>query len=238
MDKFAVHRFEELFCVSPGSDASLKRSPSPSSINAKREEQSSILDLRRANNVGIGLSRFSKRLNDQEILECIVVRRGKGLSLDDLLTLQPLMPTAEEATALKDAAMELTGRAEKFMSVMASEPMLGWMLDFLIFEQQFQNELEDITGKSTVMIEILDRLTQSTGIKILLRTVLELGNLTNYEYGRKTATLRRTGKALGFRLETLIKLAEVSSVDKRTTLLGLFGPPPRRTSSRDLQFAL
>jgi diaphanous 1 len=177
------------------------------------------LDLRRANNVGIGLSRFSKRLTDHEILECIVAGRGEKLSLDDLLTLQPLLPTPDEAAALGKTTTELAGRAEKFMSVMASEPMLPWMLEFLIFEQQFQNELEDITGKSTTMIEILTRLNQSTKIKMLLGTVLELGNLTNYEYGRKAAMLRRTGKALGFRLETLVKLAEVSSVDKKTTLL-------------------
>lgn len=177
------------------------------------------MDLRRANNVGIGLSRFSKRLTDQEILECIIGGRGNNLSLDDLLTLQPLLPTPEEAAALSETTVELAGRAEKFMLIMASEPMLAWMLDFLIFEQQFQNELEDITGKSTTMIEILTRLNQSTKIKVLLGTVLELGNLTNYEYGRKAAMLRRTGKALGFRLETLVKLAEVSSVDKKTTLL-------------------
>ena len=220
LDSIAVHRFEELFCVSPEAENVLKSTrPQGSSVSRKEEALKTVLDLRRANNVGIGLSRFYRRLSDREILECIVAERGKGLSLDDLLTLKPLLPTLDEVSALRSASADLTSRAEKFMVVMASEPLLPWMLDLLIYERQFQSELENITGKASMITTLLARLCESNHIKTLLRTVLDLGNLASYEYGRKAAMLKRTGKALGFRLETLIKLSEVTSVDKKTTLL-------------------
>lgn len=173
------------------------------------------------NNVGIGLSRFYKRLTDVQIVKAIVTRHTSLLSLDDLLTLKPLIPTQEEQANLMLYAgpVEHLGVAEKFMYVAANEPHLAWMVDSLIFERQFDSELEAVTSKITSVIGMLVKIRESPALKLLLRAVLDLGNLANYDYGQVPAYARLRGKALGFKMESLICLQDVKSVDKKTNLL-------------------
>ena len=228
-----VHKFEELFCVVQGplgasnaQDGLNKAAVSSTALagRPKSPQATSKLDLRRANNVGIGLSRFYKRLNDKEIFEAITGLRGATLSMDDLLTLKPLMPTREECKMFEGEPVldsNALGQSERFLRQMASEPRIPWMIDLLIYERQFKGELEALSDKATLFIEVLGKLRESTELKILLKAVLELGNLTNYEYGRRGASSRRASlsRALGFRIDTLTRLNEVYSVDKKSTLL-------------------
>lgn len=180
-----------------------------------------ILDLRRVNNVGIGLSRFYKRLGDAQIVEAIVMRHTSLLSLDDLLTLKPLMPTPEERSSLLlySGPVDQLGAAEKFMYLASKEAHLAWMVDSLIFERQFDSEMEAIASRITSVIGMLTKIRESPALKMLLRAVLELGNLANYDYGQVPTHARLRGKALGFKMESLIRLQDVKSVDKKTNLL-------------------
>lgn len=229
-----VHKFEgtlclsvrvavtllELFCVDAESKMPSGTEPSQ---NEKLDSKPvvHILNLRRVNNIGIGLSRFYKRLSDKQIIDAIIGRQHNKLSIDDLLTLKPLLPTAEERESLLlySKSPEQLGVAERFMLVAARERHLSWMVDALIFERQFDGELSSISEKLTLIIAILTKIRESPSLKVLLRIVLELGNLTNYDYGHAPAHVRVRGKALGFKMESLIKLQDVKSVDKKTNLL-------------------
>jgi hypothetical protein len=111
------------------------------------------------------------------------------------------------------------GAAERFMFTAAQEPHLAWMVDSLIFERQFDSEMEQLRGKLTLIIGMLTKIRESPSLKALLRVVLELGNLTNYDYGQISAQMRVRGKALGFKMESLMKLQDVKSVDRKTNLL-------------------
>jgi hypothetical protein len=180
-------------------------------------DKSTVLDLRRANNVGIGLSRFYRRLSDQQILDS-VINRTEHLSLDDLLTLKTLLPTEEERESLMLYKGDKDGltRAEKFMLTFSSEPNIGWMVDALIFERQFDLEVSSISDKLITITGLLTRLRESPSLKILLKMVLEVGNLAKSEYGRSS---HDRGKALGISISSLSNLHEVKSVDRSSTLL-------------------
>lgn len=243
-----LHRFEELFCVDPNS---IDRSRTPRLEEADkytrivchmviiffRNSKVSILDLRRANNVGIGLSRFYKRLEDEEILECLIngsqsmennanrhVAKSEKtyLTIDDLLTLKNCLPSKEEAELIRifKGDVRRLNRAERFMLAMVKEPYAQWMVDSLIFERQFLSEVETIKSKLSSFIVILSKIRESPTIKVLLRTVLELGNLANYDYGKHAGSMSFSkSRALGFSMDSLIKLHEVKSVDRSTTLV-------------------
>ena len=66
--------------------------------------------------------------------------------------------------------------------------------------------------------EMLARFQQSAPLKILLRTVLSLGNLTNHQYSRRQG-FHGGGQAVGFRIESLVKLKDVRARDNKNTLL-------------------
>lgn len=210
----------ELFCVDPAAEEA-NRLHQKSQDKAATKPVVRILDLRRVNNVGIGLSRFYKRLSHSEVVKAIIERQMSILSLDDLLTLKPLIPTAEERQnlLLYSGPMEELGPAERFMVEAAREPHLEWMVHALIYERQFDGEVETITGKLTLVIGMLTKIRESPALKTLLRLVLELGNLANYDYGHMAAHVRVRGKALGFKMESLMKLQDVKSVDRKTNLL-------------------
>jgi hypothetical protein len=54
---------------------------------------------------------------------------------------------------------------------------------------------------------------------MLMRTVLSLGNLTNYQYGRRHVGSAGGAGASGFRIESLPKLRDVKSRDGKMTLM-------------------
>lgn len=230
------HHFEELFCVEK---ATLASSLSVVSMNSsedlvspeksKNKGKSSgfrkqtpakiyVLGLRRVNNVGISLARFYKRLSDDEIIDSIVLRRVNLMSLDDLLALKSAIPTAEERSSLLafQGSKDSLGAVESFLLQAAREPDLDWMLEALIFERQFDSDVEVLAGKLTRIIDALNLIRNSESLQILLHAVLQLGNLVNYEYGR-AGTSR--AQASAFRLESLLRLQEVKSADNKTTLL-------------------
>lgn len=180
-----------------------------------------ILDLRRVNNIGIGLSRFYKRLSVEEIIEAIVNRQTTKLSLDDMLTLKSLLPSDEErkSISLYRGPIEDLGHAERFALLASEEPYLDWMLNSLIFERNFDGECESLSNKLKSIIRLLNLVREVPLLKVLLKAVLELGNLANYDYGNVPTHLRLQGRAQGFRFESLTKLQDVKSIDKKTNLL-------------------
>lgn len=210
----------ELFCIDPSAANGKPAEQRPTSPSANKSAVR-ILDLRRVQNVAIGLSRFYKRLTDHEIIEAIINGHFTVLSLDDLLTVKPLMPTTEERQllVLYRGPIDDLGTAEKFMLMAAKEPHLLWMVDSMIFERQFDSEVDSLTSKLMLIVGLLTKIRESPSLKTLLKSVLELGNLANYDYGHQPVHSRVRGKALGFKLDSWMKLQEVKSVDRKTNLL-------------------
>jgi hypothetical protein len=220
---------------------------------------SSLLDLRRANNIAIGCSRFQKRFTDEELFSAIVNRTGQ-LTLDDLAALKGLLPTPEErllfslqaellasrrsasrksdsdsdSVSSSNSLATSVARVENYMAQMSLEPNLGWMVEALIMEAQLDAELAHLARQIDSLESALQALREDDGIKVLLMTILDLGNLATYEYGRTAASAYRHpvgGKAIGFRMESLTKLKEFKSADGKMTLLHylasiLEGPHP------------
>lgn len=179
-----------------------------------------MLDSRRANNVGIGLSRFYKRMTNADMINAIVFQKHL-LDTNDLVCLKAIIPTDDERQqlALFSGDSKFLVPSEQFMLDMLRVPNLEWMIDALIFEHQLPVECESLSGRLSAMTAILIKIRESPTLKTLFRLVLELGNLANYDYGRVPAHMRVRGKALGFTMDSLLKLHEVKSVDRKSSLL-------------------
>ncbi|KAI3636505.1 hypothetical protein MIR68_005450 [Amoeboaphelidium protococcarum] len=81
------------------------------------------------------------------------------------------------------------------------------------------NEIDVILQKLDVVEKVLLELQTNSGLKVILRAVLSLGNMTNYEYGKKSQFGRRGDRAVGFKIESLPKLRDVKARDGKSTLM-------------------
>ncbi|KAI3646715.1 hypothetical protein MP228_009643 [Amoeboaphelidium protococcarum] len=81
------------------------------------------------------------------------------------------------------------------------------------------NEVDVILQKLDVVEKVLLELQTNSGLKVILRAVLSLGNMTNYEYGKKSQFGRRGDRAVGFKIESLPKLRDVKARDGKSTLM-------------------
>lgn len=212
--------FEKLFCVDPKKEVMpvLKRhgSQNKSTNTSQKSSCPALIDVRRANNVGIGLARFTRRFKVSEIRQKIIDRSSE-LNLDDLLTLREIVPTEEESAMLSifEGLPESLSQSEFFLYEMNREPALHWMIDTTILMHTLESEICQSIEILTSATSVLERLQESPSVKRLMRAVLDLGNMVSYQYGRS----RKRSKVKGFKLNTLLSLKSVYSIDREMNLL-------------------
>jgi hypothetical protein len=225
--KLDVKKFEELFCIVPGEDESKKKSVKM----VQKVQYNTILDMRRANNVAIGLARFSRRgMSGEDIIKAINGLDEEALNVEDLVTYQTLLPTLDERNLIKKSLSlgkhdpELPfAPAESFMMQVMDQPDLPLQVLAFLYKLQLPTEYKELRVKLDHIIDLCKELRLSEAFKKLLRIVLELGNMTNYEYGAGNASYRpwmgKQARALGFKIEGLARLRDVKSSDGKWSLM-------------------
>lgn len=110
--------------------------------------------------------------------------------------------------------------------IMLKEPNLVVFVDGQIARWRYLDstgqDVQSITTRLQSIKDACDQLRMNDALKIVLRTVLSLGNLTNYEYSRRPQSYMpgmASQKAVGFKIESLPKLRDVKSRDGKTTLM-------------------
>ncbi|KOM52844.1 hypothetical protein LR48_Vigan09g150300 [Vigna angularis] len=171
-----------------------------------------VLEPKRLQNIAI----LSKALNitAEEVCEALIL--GKGLSLQQLEALVKMVPTKEEEDKLlnyKGSINEL-GFAENFVRVMLSIPFAFPRVEAMLYRETFEDEVTHISNSFKMLEEACKELRSSKFFLKLLEAVLKTGNRMN------VGTTR--GGARAFKLDALLKLADVKGTDGKTTLLHFF----------------
>jgi hypothetical protein len=222
-----IKKFEEIFCFIPSKEpTTLKKANKPQKVNK------SLLDSRRAQNISIGIALFQRRgLSFKDIRIAICNFDDKVLTLDELLSLKQLLPTPEERALLevylnnnKNKSNHQFDNPELFLLELMKEPEIDYFTKSFIYKCQFKPEAESLEKCFTQFLTLCENLKESDNLKLLLKTVLALGNLTNHEYGNTIrnsyyASMNQNKKALGFKIEGLVKLRDVKSTDGKSNLL-------------------
>ncbi|KAJ3267633.1 hypothetical protein HK104_005733 [Borealophlyctis nickersoniae] len=230
--KLDVKKFEELFCIVPG-DKKKEAQATPKMV--QKTQFKTLLDIRRANNVSIGLSRYTRRgLNTADLARAIRAMDESVLTSDDLTTIQNLLPTPEERALLElyNASPRSPddlplAPAESFMLATLAEKDFAFHVEAFAFKLHLRAECDELNAKIAKMTDVARTLKRSERLKILLRTVLELGNLTNYQYGAGggggaggfRAWMGKEAKALGIKIDGLARLKDVKSADGKWSLM-------------------
>uniref|UniRef100_A0ACD5ULQ1 Uncharacterized protein n=1 Tax=Avena sativa TaxID=4498 RepID=A0ACD5ULQ1_AVESA len=204
--EFNEDSIETLF----GLNADKKSGDGSKDLNAKEAAQFvTILDPKKAQNLAISLKALS--VSAEEV--CCAVKEGNELPSDLIQTLVRWVPTSDEELRLRLYTGELSqlGPAEQFLKAIIDIPYIYQRLDALLFMSILPEEASNVTQSFATLEVACEELRNSRIFLKLLEAVFKTGNRMN------VGTFREGAQA--FKLDTLLKLADVKGADGKTTLL-------------------
>ncbi|XP_006660149.3 formin-like protein 9 [Oryza brachyantha] len=154
-----------------------------------------------------------KTLNANTSQVCNSVIQGNGLSVQQLEALVKMKPTKEEEEKLLNYAgdINMLDPAENFVKVLLTIPMAFPRMEIMLYKENFDDEVSHIKMSFAMIEGACIELKSSKLFLRLLEAVLKTGNRMN------VGTLR--GGASAFKLDALLKLADIRGADGKTTLL-------------------
>ncbi|KAF6163005.1 hypothetical protein GIB67_021154 [Kingdonia uniflora] len=168
-----------------------------------------IIDSKKAQNLSILLRALN--VTTEEV--CDALQEGDQIPVELLQTLLKMAPTEDEELKLRLYCGELSllGPAERFLKFLIDIPFAFKRMESLVFMSSLQEEILGVK-ESLSTLEIASKELRNSRLFLkLLEAVLKMGNRMN------DGTFR--GGAQAFKLDTLLKLADVKGTDGKTTLL-------------------
>ncbi|GJN02681.1 hypothetical protein PR202_ga20059 [Eleusine coracana subsp. coracana] len=168
-----------------------------------------VLDPKRLQNITI----LMKAVNAAPEQIYAALMQGNGLNVQQLEALIKMAPTKEEVDKLAsyDGDVSALVPAERLLKLLLTIPCAFARVEAMLYRETFADEVGYIR-RSFAMLEDACRELMSCRLFLkLLEAVLKTGNRMNVGTAR--------GGAMAFKLDTLLKLADVKGTDGRTTLL-------------------
>ncbi|GFQ07472.1 formin-like protein 17 [Phtheirospermum japonicum] len=188
-----MSELENLFSTTiPNSDLVGKTNRRGSGIKADKRVH--LIELRRAYNCEIMLTKVKVPLSD--LMASVLALDDSALDIDQIDNLIKFCPTKEEIQLLKNYTgdKDNLGKCEQFFLELIKVPRVESRLRVFSFKIQF-----------------LSQVRSSVKLKRIMQTILSLGNALNHGTAR--------GSAVGFRLDSLLKLGETRSRNNKLTLI-------------------
>ncbi|KAG3031149.1 hypothetical protein JG687_00001540 [Phytophthora cactorum] len=170
-----------------------------------------LFDPKRQQNVSIAIARF--KMSSEDIKNAIYALDGQTLGSEVLNVLISISPTLEEIDMLKnyDGDVKLLGNVEKFFLDLLTIPRYTQRIKCFRYKLQFENRILETQAQLDTLVAATDQVTESDKFRRVLEHILAIGNYLNGSTPR--------GGAYGFKLDTLMKLHTLKSVDPRVTLM-------------------
>jgi len=200
-----------------------------------KQKATNLLDPKVLQNVGIALAKF--RLPAQDIKSAILGLDEQVLSFDMVKSLHNLRPTSEDKSTLSDFEGDVAtlGKVEQFFLLIMEIPRYDERLESMLFKLRFDKEADELKRSLNTVKIATEEVINSKKLTRILEVVLRLGNFLN---GGSTR-----GGIYGFRLDALLKLATIKSVDNKRNLMNYLAEwcakhePSLLTVSDDLEVA-
>ncbi|KAL0911468.1 hypothetical protein M5K25_019612 [Dendrobium thyrsiflorum] len=206
--EFDISELETLF------SAVVKKPDSSKSEGHKsitKSDKVHLIDLRRANNTEIMLTKIKMPLPD--MMNAALALDDSILDGDQVENLIKFCPTKEDMELLKNYTgdKESLGKCEQFFLELMKVPRVEAKLRVFCFKLQFNNQIADIRKSLYTVDSVCEEIRNSNKLKEIMKKILSLGNTLN----RGTAR----GAAVGFRLDSLLKLTDTRATNNKTTLM-------------------
>lgn len=166
-------------------------------------EEISLLDSKRSMNIGIFLRQF--KLPAKEIVEDIRHGAGDRYGAEKLAELCKLLPDREEESRLRRFSGERSwlGEPDLFLLLLVEVPSFRLRLDAMILQQEFDPAVTSLCVAARCLREAARELLSCPELHSILRLVLKAGNYMNAG--------GYAGNAAGFRISSLLKLADTKA---------------------------
>ncbi|XP_023745435.2 formin-like protein 6 [Lactuca sativa] len=203
-----MSELETLFSASnPNSDKATKAK----SKAANKPERVQLIDHRRAYNCEIMLSKVKSPLH--ELMEHVLNLDESAMDVDQVDKLIKFCPTKEEMELLKGYKGEhgMLGKCEQFFLELMKVPRSEAKLIVFSYKIQFSTQISELSDSLNVVYLSVEQIRSSVKLRRVMQTILSLGNALNQGTTR--------GAAVGFRLDSLLKLNETRARSNKMTLM-------------------
>lgn len=208
--KLNEEMIETLFVVNAPNQKPKETTPRWAAPSPNQEDR--VLDPKKSQNIAISLRALNVTM--EEVCDALLEGNADTLGTELLESLLKMAPTKEEERKLKeykdDSPIKL-GPAEKFLKAVLDVPFAFKRVDAMLYISNFDSEVEYLKKSFETLEVACEELRNSRMFLKLLEAVLKTGNRMNVGTNR--------GDAHAFKLDTLLKLADVKAADGKTTLL-------------------
>ncbi|XP_047329666.1 formin-like protein 18 [Impatiens glandulifera] len=176
-----------------------------------KSEKVHLIELRRAYNCEIMLTKVKVPI--PELMISVLALDDSALDADQVDNLIKFCPAKEEIELLKNynGEMENLGKCEQFFLELMKVPRVESKLRVFSFKIQFHNQASDIRSCLNLVNSTVEEIKNSDKLKRIMQTILSLGNALNHGTAR--------GSAIGFRLDSLLKLIDTRARNNKMTLM-------------------
>uniref|UniRef100_A0A453JW73 Formin-like protein n=2 Tax=Triticinae TaxID=1648030 RepID=A0A453JW73_AEGTS len=208
--EFDVSELASLFTIAPKAKGGAKSEGAGKSLGSKTDKIH-LMDIRRANNTEIMLTKIKMPLS--EMMSAALALDDSILDADQVENLIKFCPTKEEMDLLKNFTgdKETLGKCEQFFLELMKVPRIESKFRIFAFKIQFQTQIRDVRKNLLTVAAACEELRGSEKLKVIMKNILLIGNTLNEGTPR--------GQAVGFRLDSILKLVETRATSSRTTLM-------------------
>ncbi|XP_028599450.2 FH2 domain-containing protein 1 [Podarcis muralis] len=167
------------------------------------KQEINILDAKRSMNIGIFLKQFKKSV--ESIIEDLHSGRSDLYGSEILRELIKLLPETEEVKKLKDFSGDLSKlcQADSFMYLLIQVPNYSLRLEAMVLKKEFSPSCTSLQKDMTIIRMATKELMCCEELHSILHLVLQAGNIMNAG--------GYAGNAVGFKLSSLLKLADTKA---------------------------
>ncbi|KAJ6383069.1 hypothetical protein OIU77_031485 [Salix suchowensis] len=210
--EFDMSELETLFsAAAPNSDRGSTAGKSNRRTVGQKSDKIQLIELRRAYNCEIMLSKVKIPLPD--LMSSVLALDDTAMDVDQVDNLIKFCPTKEEMELLKgyNGDKENLGKCEQFFLEMMKVPRTESKLRVFSFKIQFQSQVSDLRVNLNIVNSASEEIRSSAKLKRIMQTILSLGNALNFGTAR--------GSAVGFRMDSLLKLTDTRAQNNKMTLM-------------------
>ncbi|KAG6608300.1 Formin-like protein 18, partial [Cucurbita argyrosperma subsp. sororia] len=210
--EFDMSELESLFsAAAPNSESGGSGRNSNRRASGPKPEKVQLIELRRAYNCEIMLSKVKIPLPD--MMCSVLALDDMALDVDQVENLIKFCPTKEEMELLKGYTgdKDNLGKCEQFFLELMKVPRVEAKLRVFSFKIQFGLQVSDLRYSLNTVNSVSEEIRNSIKLKRVMQTILSLGNALNHGTAR--------GSAIGFRLDSLLKLTDTRARNNKMTLM-------------------
>ncbi|XP_078100399.1 uncharacterized protein LOC144513255 [Sander vitreus] len=228
-----VQTIEELFSTNDH-QSKAKAMPTsgekPRSSYGEPKEEVTILDSKRGMNIGIFLRKFKR--SNQTIVDDIHHGNGEPYGAEPLRDLLKMMPEKKEVEKLKAYQGDVSklSLADSFVYLLIQLPSYSVRIESMLLKKEFPGACEVMKQNIKILRSATKELMCCEELHAVLHLVLQAGNLLN--------SGGYAGNAVGFKLSSLLTLADTKANKPGMNLLHFVALEAQKKDPKLLEFPL